>query len=187
MISERWIVVSAVEAAPHATYIRALCRMRGEERTFRADRILMARRKDGNTLQEIAEPEPHFLSLVPDEKRPDADHDAVMSRARAGLDALIWIAMADGEISIDEKEILLDYIGERNGMAGKRFADVPWSRAKATAYIDSAKPTFTLAAGGMARMTRSGRGYAMARRYGVRMAECGGDGGTHRFAQIFKV
>lgn len=125
VVTRRGITLMNVEAQSHAIYIRAICHLRGAERTFRADRMLSVRDKKSG--QVVPEPEAFFYSYVPEDERPDPDHDAVMSCVRPGLDCLIWIAMADREIASDEAEVLIAYIAERNGMAGAKFAAVPWN------------------------------------------------------------
>lgn len=182
VVTARRIRLIAVESGDYATYVRAYCRVRNSERTFRADRILSATWLSGPTT--IADPEAHFFDLLPEEARPDPDHNAVMARVRPGLDVLIWIANADRQISADEQEALIDFIGERNGLAGEAYAAVPWSRAKATIYIDSARPTLASCSGILSKISKTGREFRLLKEYGGRIAEFGGEAGERRRKQL---
>lgn len=183
VVTTRTIDVISVSMSAGAVYIRAFCRLRAGERTFRADRILAASRAPaGEPIQGI---ERHFFLMAPEDARPDPDHDSVMARVRSGLDILIWIARSDREISSDEEEKLLEYVGERNGLAGRKFAEVPWSRTKAAGYIDGARPTFATSIGALAKMSRTGREHALLTKYAGRIAASGGAGAENRRAQLF--
>ncbi|WP_377299763.1 WYL domain-containing protein [Rhizobium sp. SGZ-381] len=180
--TRRKIRVVEIEGGRGAVYIRAFCLMRQAERTFRADRISAAVTSDGEI---IDDPEAHFFQLLPEHQRPDPDHDAVMARARGGLDLLIWIANADRQISIDEKEELLAFIEMRKGIAGKGYADLGWSRAKATRYIDEARPTLATASGYLARISRTGKEYALVKTSAEAVSVFGAEAGRRRYRQLF--
>jgi WYL domain len=183
VVTQRSIQLVAVEGTVGATYIRAFCRLRHAERTFRADRILRARSPSTGI---IDDPETHFFQMLPEDERPDADHAAVMSRVMGGLDVLVWIANADREITMDEKEALLDFISVRNGIAGQKYAAIPWSKAKATLYIEMARPTLATCSTYLGRLSRTGKEYALTKRYAEIVAGFGGAAGAKRYRQLFR-
>jgi hypothetical protein len=184
VISTRRIKVLEVEGSVGAVYLRATCLLRNAERTFRADRILSA--KSAMTGERLQDPVGYFRSQFIEMHEKDADHDAVMARVRGGLNLLIWIAMADREISSDEQEILLEYIAARNALAGTKYASVPWRRVRATRYIDQARPTFADAAGFLAGISKTGREWRMLDEFSSKVASAGGAVSENRRRQLFK-
>jgi len=184
VFTSRTIDVREVSIQPWATYITAWCHTRRSERTFRTDRILSARQVGSTT--SIRDIEQHFRAYVPEEDLPDPDHDAVMSRVKSDLGILVWIAMADREITVDEEAILMDFIEERNCLAGARFADVPWSKNKASVLIHTLRPTFNTAMGKLGKTSQTGRVYHLLKRYAERLAEEGGQSAQKRVKQLFR-
>lgn len=184
VVSTRRIKVLDLEGSAEVLYLRAMCSLRRADRTFRADRILMA--KSAMTGEQLHDPVGHFRSQFVDLHQKDPDHDAVMARVRGGLNILIWIAMADREISSDEQEILLDFIAARNALACIKYGAVPWRRARATRQIDQARPTFAIAAGFLAGISKSGREWRMLDEYSRKVAAVGGTGGENRRQQLFR-
>lgn len=184
VVSTRTIDVLAVRAESNATYIQGWCHTRRAERTFRSDRILSARRT-GDACS-IGDAEQYFNALVPEVDRPDPDHDVVMSRVAPGLGILVWIAKVDREITVDEESILFDFIEERNGLAGPKFAGTPWNKSKAAAWIDTAKPTFNTSSGTLGKISKTGREYAMLNAYAIRLADEGGEAAKRRMKQLFR-
>lgn len=184
VVTSRNITVMQVEALSHAIYIRAWCHTRRSDRTFRADRVLRLRGvPDGRVYDDASV---HFYDFVPEHDRPDPDHESVMARVKPGLGCLVWIAMADREISSDESEVLLSFIHERNGLAGAKYAGVPWSRAKAAIYIDSARPTFATAIAAVSKLSRTSKELALLDRFARQLADIGGTAAEHRRQQVFK-
>lgn len=184
VVTTRTIDVWSVTAEPHAIYIEVWCHMASDWRTFRADRILKAWQAGSD--EPIDDVEEHFYNLLPEEDRPDPDHDAVMSRVAPGLGLLVWIANADREITADETAILLAFIDERNGLAGAKFAQIPWNKVKASVWIDRARPTLNSSAGVLRKISRTGREYAMIRRYAEQLANEGGSSAQNRMRQLFQ-
>jgi len=184
VITKRIIDVRDVSAKPWPIYITAWCHTRRSERTFRADRILSARHTGCAT--PIHDVEQHFYAYIPEQELPDPEHDAVMSRVQRGLGVLVWIAMADREITVDEEAILMDFIEERNGLGGAKFAAVPWSRNKASVLVSTLRPTFNSAAGALGKISQTGREYALLRRYAHQLADAGGQSAQHRMKQLFR-
>ena len=182
VLSDRRIRVTSVEAFGDRVYVRALCALRGEERTFRADRIIHARMARGSP---IAGPSSYFAGHVPADARPNPEHDKVMARVRNGLRVLVWIAHSDRDISTDEMEVLLDFIEERSRMAA-RGPDVPWSRNKAIAQIENERPTLALVAGYLAGMSRTGKEFPLIRSYSERLSAIGGIASEKRMKQLFR-
>lgn len=183
VVSTRRIKVIDLEGSAGALYLRSMCSLRQAERTFRADRILSAR--SAITGERIGDPVVHFRSQYSAIHEKDPDHEAVMGRVRGGLNILIWIAMADREISSDEQELLLEFIATRNALAGPKYASVAWRRARATRYIDEARPTFSIAAGYLAGISKTGREWRMLAEFAARIAAMGGAGGENRRKQLF--
>jgi len=184
VITKRTIDVRDVAAKPWAMYITAWCHTKRSERTFRADRILAAR-QSGRT-SPIHDIEQHFYAYVPEEDLPDPDHDAVMSRVQSGLDVLVWIAMADREITVDEEAILMEFIEERNVLAGAKFADAPWSKNKASILISTLRPTFNTAMGALGKISKTGRQYTLLKRYAHQIADTGGQLAQNRMRKLFR-
>lgn len=184
VVSMRGVDIKAAEFYYDQLYLRAFCHLRNAERTFRADRILsIASSSDGMAIED---PSAFFRSMVPASKKEDPDHHSVMARAKPGLDVLIWIAMADREISLEEEEVLLQFIEDRKSLGGKKFAETPWNRVWASASIDSARPTFATAAGVLAKVPKTGKEYALLRDYAGKLAALGGNSADKRRAQLFK-
>lgn len=109
-----------------------------------------------------------------------------MARVRPGLSALVWVAMADRDISTEEMEILLAYIADRNAIGGARFAAVQWDRAKATAQIDQMRPTLADALAAVARMSPTGKDFALQREYLAKLVAVGGAASERRAKQVIK-
>jgi WYL domain len=184
VVTNRRIKVLDLEGSAEVVYLRAVCSLRNAERTFRADRILNAR--SAMTGERFHDPVGHFRSQFVDLHQKDPDHEAVMVRVRGGLNLLIWIAMADREISSDEQEILLEFITARNALAGTRYASVAWNRARAARYIDQSRPTFSVAAGFLAGISKTGREWRMIDEFSIKVAAVGGLSSENRRRQLFK-
>jgi hypothetical protein len=184
VVTNRRIKVLDLEGSGGVVYLRAVCSLRNAERTFRADRILSAR--SGRTGERFHDPLGHFRSQFIDLHLKDPDHEAVMARVRGGLNLLIWIAMADREISSDEQEILVEFIAARNALAGTKYASIAWNRARAARYIDQSRPTFSVAAGYLAGISKTGREWRMIDEYSIKVAAVGGLSSENRRRQLFK-
>ncbi len=184
VVTTRRIKVLDLEGSAEVVYLRAVCSLRNAERTFRADRILSAR--SAMSGQRIHDPVGHFRSQFVDLHQKDPDHEAVMARVRGGLNLLIWIAMADREISSDEQEILLEFIAARNALAGAKYASIAWNRARAARYIDQSRPTFSVAAGFLAGISKTGREWRMIDEFSIKVAGVGGISSENRRRQLFK-
>lgn len=182
VITERRIRVVAIDIYGPSVYVRAHCALRGETRTFRADRMLSARRVSNDT--RISLPLDFFTSLVPADQRPDPEHTKVLGRARNGLRVLIWIAHADRDIASDEMEVLLAFIEERSTLTSQKAP--PWSRNRAIGQMDGERPTLALASGYLASMSPAGRELPMVRRYAEKITALGGLPAEKRFKQLFR-
>lgn len=167
-----------------ALYVNAFCHLRGGERTFRADRIIALKRVEGAGI--VPDPEVFLLEFLPESARPDPAHDGVIERVRNSLSALIWIASADREISIEEMDVLLEFISARNGLGGAKYSAVMWNREKAAAWIDAARPTFATSISAISRMSRTGREYQMVGAYASKLALIGGGSAENRRHQLFR-
>lgn len=165
-ISEREISVLAIAEEPITglLYVNAYCHLRDDDRTFRVDRMLRVARLP--SMQVIISLAAHFRALAedlpggmqwwgglsPEQLAVRADHGKVMDRARPGLNALIWLALADGEISEPEMSVLYDWIEYR---AAVRDARLSWDRDLARGYIREARPTMDAIRGGLGRLGKA--------------------------------
>jgi hypothetical protein len=182
VVTDRLVRVQGAALEYGLGYLRAYCHLRGAQRTFRGDRIL-ALREDGGAM--VARPAEAVAQLARLMGEKDPEHDRVMSRVRGGLNALIWIAQSDRDVTVDEAEILMDFIAARNGLAGAAYATVPWRQDRAAAYIDDARPTFATAMGALAKMSRSGKEFKLMEDFAERLVACGGAGAANRRRQLF--
>jgi hypothetical protein len=153
-ISERVIRLRDVSNDEGRFYIVAHCFLARDERTFRADRI--QRLYDHRTGAEIPRPAAFFADFAGVAEPKKNDHTLVMGRARPGLAGLLWIARADGALSNEAIDIMLDYIEARRHLPGARAADLEWDIDFARRWIESERPTFDVAMGAIGRMRRGG-------------------------------
>ena len=166
-ITTRTIVVLGIaeEPATGAIYLRSFCLLRGADRTFRADRVLRAvRERDGMT---VVDPTSHFRALAsgiaggmqwwggrsPEQVTDDAEHARVIARARSGLNGLIWLAAADGEVSEAEIAVMFEWIEFR--AAAARDGRCRWDREAARGWIRNARPTLSDIRAGLGRMGKA--------------------------------
>ncbi|OYW65503.1 MAG: hypothetical protein B7Z40_12110 [Bosea sp. 12-68-7] len=183
VVTNRRVTIREASFEGSALYIRGFCHARGAERTFRADRILrLFLAKTGAP----ADPEIYCAALVPPERRPDPEHDAVMSRCRGALLPLIWIARADRDISSDETEILLGFIAARLQMGRASLASQRWDRQRAAIWIHDARPTLADSLGALARISPTGREGQLIRQTAEALAQSGGPAGAKRREQLFR-
>lgn len=179
VITTREIEIRSVELSSEALYVNAFCNLRGAERTFRVDRILSARKSA--TGPKIRDVEAYIVDFLPEHQLPDPRHDALMNRVAPTLSVLVWIAYADRQISVEELEILLSFIVERSGEA----SGDAWNRAKASLWIEDARPTFASASGALAKINRSGKVFTLVEKYASLVAEAGGVASENRRRQLF--
>lgn len=107
--SSRVITVYKVRPWANHIYIDAYCHARGDERTFRDDRVLaLYDHRTGEVIEPVRGYLENFITLA--DRFPM--HDSVMKRVRPGLTALIWLAHADGAMSEEEIDVLFDYVDE---------------------------------------------------------------------------
>lgn len=146
--TQRRVSVRSIDAIGEIVYVAAFCELRGEIRTFRADR--MRGLVNAETGEIIDDPVSLFGSMDMTMAAAGADHRAAMSRARPGLLVLAWIAAADGDTSEAETEILIGWLRFR---AGRQEDGI--NMISARFYIDGLRPTFGDC---LAAMTRMGKG-----------------------------
>lgn len=183
VVTNRRVTIWEASFDGSALYIRGFCHARGAERTFRADRILrLSVAKTGAP----EDPEIYCAALVPPERRPDPEHDAVMSRCRSALLPLIWIARADRDISSDETEIILGFIAARLQIGKASLASQHWDRQRAAIWIHSARPTLADSLGALARISPTGREHQLIRHTAEALAQSGGPAGAKRREQLFR-
>lgn len=145
--TKRRVTIKSIEMIGDTVYVGALCDLRGEPGTFRADR--MRDLVEATTGEIIDDPVMHFGSMDLTMTASGRDHQAAMSRARPGLVALSWIAAADGETSEAETEILVGWLRYR---AGRQIEAV--NMISARFYIDALRATFGES---LAALTRLGK------------------------------
>lgn len=168
VVTNREIAVRAVEKSYDAVYVIAFCQLRNAMRTFRAERIRSLRSMtDG---KEIDDPAGHFSTMSITGSDAGRDFSSVMSKARNGLQALVWIANADREMSERELDIMMDFVESRDGM-GRQRPEGDWNRAVARIRIAGMAPTLTEAAGGIARMGFNGRERALVEEAAARLVD----------------
>lgn len=162
----------AQEPITDLLYLRTQCLLREAERTFRVDRILTASTENGAKIGDLRG---HFLAQAPsvgglqwwggrspEQVRNDEEHARVMERARAGINGLLWLAAADGEVSEPEMSVIFEWIDYRAKAA--RDGRSQWDQDAARQYIRTSKPTLAQLRGGLGRM-----GKAEAERFVVAM------------------
>lgn len=155
VITERVIRVNEVTGDNGFAYIRAHCYLAQAERTFRSDRILELR--NHRTGEQIRDPGKFFAVFYEDDDDEVVlSHEAVMSRAKPGLQALVWVARADGELDDAVIDTMLDYIDARRQI-GSKAADFAWNREVAKRWIMFTRPVFDNAAGVLSRLSPAGR------------------------------
>lgn len=125
VVTEREVDARAVQVEGDRLYLKAFCRLRGEERSFRADRIM--RLVDRGSGEEMYRPAAFLAWFVdaPASTYVDAAHASIMTRARPGLIMLAWMARSDGVLSEPEIAVMLDFVEERAaiGRSGARAFD----------------------------------------------------------------
>jgi hypothetical protein len=154
VITERVIRVQEVRSENGLAYIDAYCFLAAAKRTFRGDRILSM--KNHRTGEQIRDPRKFFAMFYDDDDELVLSHEAVMSRAKPGLQALVWVARAGGELDDAVIDIMLDYIDARRQI-GSRAADLTWNRDVAKRWIMFTRPYFDNAAGALSRLSPAGR------------------------------
>lgn len=183
-ITQRAITVRHVEAGSGSPQVVAHCHLRGDQRNFRADRILTLHAPDGSI---ISDPVGHFAVMAEQPVLPSPEHEAVMRRARPGLEVLLWIARADRELSESEIGTALAYVVSRSGLTQSTSAE-GLDRAAARVQIEAMRPTFDSAVGALARMAKRGSEYALVLRSAraiVGASEAGATPAAKRFARLF--
>lgn len=166
-LSDRKVDVLAVAKEPVTgyLYLKTFCRLRNDDRTFRVDRIRRATRLlDGMIVADLRS---HFEALAlslpggmqwwgglsPSQLRDKAEQDSVMSRARAGLGALIWLAQADGEVSEAEISVMFDWIDYR--ALASRSGRSRWDRDLARQTIRDWRVTLADVRNALGRMGKA--------------------------------
>lgn len=76
-----------------------------------------------------------------------------MARSRAGLNGLIWLAAADGEMSESEIAVMFEWIEFRAQAA--RDGRCRWDHEAARAWIRNSSPTLNDIRGGLGRMGKA--------------------------------
>lgn len=154
VISSRVIRLKEVFPADHTLYLTGHCYLRGDDRTFRVDRIL--RLIDHRSGASIHNPSEFFERFVDRAAKVTPEHEAAMNRARPGLKALLWLAHADRRLDEAEISALLDYIPERLSIGNAKAVSLKWDRDLARLWIENYRPTLDESAGALMRMSKGG-------------------------------
>ena len=162
--------------------INTYCHLRRDKRTFRADRMEDLRDADqayiGNAMA-------HFGTMLDPDEIITPGHELVMGKARAGLNALIWIARASGELEDGDVALLLRFCEER-ARVGRGATD--FGAGLAERWIRDARPTFDNATGGISSMRRGGPEWKLTLERAQEMAAAGDAAKrTKRLARLFGV
>jgi uncharacterized tellurite resistance protein B-like protein len=145
--TRRRVRVESVQDWDDVIYVGAWCELRGNYRTFRADRIVEL--VDVSTGEVFSDPLRHFAAMDLRSSAAGAPHQAAVARARPGLVALSHIARADGETSEAEVEVLFDWLRFKAGPDAHAINPVI-----ARLYINGLRATFGDAAAAIDRLPK---------------------------------
>jgi hypothetical protein len=149
-------------------YIEAWCHLRRGGRSFRTDRIgeMIA----VQTGEIIDNPTRYARQLKTQLFDPGKDYASVMSKAKAGLSALIWIARADHELADAEMDLFVEFIGERISLHRKTASANDWNPLVARRQIENSRPIFNEAAGAISALKRAGTEFELIEKYAQRLS-----------------
>lgn len=184
VVTNRTIRAEKIEMLYDFVYVSGYCSSRRAYLTLRADRISSAKSLASGEM--IRSPAQFFAAMAAHLAITEPQHASVMSRAKGGLEALIWISQSDREITTDEFAILFDFIDERNRLSGTKFFNHQWSRAHATSYISDARPTLQSALGALAKMRQGGPEIELVRASAKKLALLSGPSAEKRRGQLFR-
>lgn len=156
-VTARDVRLDGIFRDEHGTYLSAYCHLRGDDRTFRLDRILSL--KDMRARNKALATAVYFsdwIAVLP-EPAPSpeaADHSPRDFRlARPGLIVLMWmLAAAPGP---DDDEVLMDYLRARLAHRPPLSAD---DEKRWLSWIAQQAPTFDVAAACVLRLNATERG-----------------------------
>lgn len=151
--SSRRIDVHEIYGSPAMIYINAYCHLRRGKRTFRTDRI--HEMSEAATGELIEDPCAYLYAIIQERSDGGSAFRSVIQRARKGLCVLVWCALADNDLSVEEMEVLLDYIEARDrlGNGGER----DWKRPAAAAWIEGLFPRKYDAQEAVKKFTKDGK------------------------------
>lgn len=188
VVTSREIGIKNVLGMGDHIYVEAFCHLRGDDRTFRADRILSM--ADGDTGVVVPDIDAVLKAFVsPQEKMrialssAPAAHKSVMARAQAGLTALVWIEQGAGGLDEPSFSLLCDYIDARRALR-LRGSELAWDRELARFAIKEMAPTKALAAGALAQVSPAGGEAALIRRSADAMVALRGEACRKRWREL---
>lgn len=165
-LTQRHITLRGVDRGSFYTdlvFLRAWCHLRGDDRTFRRDRIVGV--FDPATGEDMGDPEELFRLTGEFDRKTHPDHKALMARASRGLKVLSYVARAADGISADEIEVMLDYVMTRAEGLSPEIVRSLDRRAfgEAVEGLDPDRATAFTALGMMTRGELDGIGHAINR------------------------
>lgn len=165
-ITQRPITLRGVDKGSFYTdlvFLQAWCHLRGDNRTFRRDRIVGV--FDPATGEDMGEPEEVFRLTGEFNREMHPDHKALMARASRGLKVLSYVARAADGISTDEIEVMLDYVMTRaEGLSPEMVRSLDRRAFSETVEgLDPDRATAFTALGMMTRGELDGIGHAINR------------------------
>jgi hypothetical protein len=152
--TERRISIRRITRFGQSVYVEAFCHLRQADRSFRVDRIKQVSDPDTGEVANIEFATIHAGDFP--EPQPGGDYSVVMSRARPGLNALIWLARADYDLSDAEMDLLLEFVELRASTRTRGAPLADWNRDVVRRWIENAKPTMAEASGRLLSMSKTG-------------------------------